>query len=496
MEVGPILGPVLGFGYHKTLDLKYEDILRLSTRDFSKEEESLIKKAFLFAEEKHKDQKRLSGDPYIVHPFETAKLTARINSDATTIAAALVHDTVETGTATLDEVKNEFGPEIAIIVNKVMDIGQIKYLGTKRHVEALRKLLVAMSKDVRILVVKFAERIHNLETLQYVYPNEQTRYAQESLEVFAPLAHRLGIRRARNKIETLAFPYAYKEEYKKTKKIADPILKHSDEKLEKAKRAILKELAKHKIKIVDISYRVKNLYNIYRKLVRKNNDMNSIFDIFAIRIVVENVENCYAILGIIQNEFKTIGGRLKDYIAQPKSNGYQSIHTTIIAPGNIPVEIQIRTREMHDFAEHGIASHVGYTESGKPKTGGQLTKNNKWINELLKWQQEDKEQFTEKVKVDFFKDRIFVRTPKGEVVELPEGSTVIDFAFAIHTDIGEHASGARINNQYKAISTKLKNGDTVFIETKKSSSPTERWLDYAKSPSTRQKIKSFLKIKH
>jgi GTP pyrophosphokinase len=407
-----------------------------------------------------------------------------------------VHDTVETGTATLEEVKKEFGPEIALIVSKVMDIGQIKYLGTKRHVEALRKLLIAMSTDVRILVVKFAERIHNLETLQYVYPNEQTRYAEESLEVFAPLAHRLGIRRARNKIETLAFPYAYKEEYKATKKLADPILKDSEEKLDRAKKAILKEVAKHKIKIVDINYRVKNLYNIYRKLERKNNDINSIYDIFAVRIVVESVEDCYVLLGIIQNEFKTMGGRLKDYIAIPKSNGYQSIHTTIISSGNVPVEVQIRTKDMHEFAEHGLASHVSYTEAGKPKAGGALTKNNKWINELLTWQKEDNEHFTEKVKVDFFKDRIFVHTPKGEVVELPEGSTVIDFAFAIHTDIGEHASGARINNQYKALSTKLKGGDTVFVETKKSSRPTEKWLDYAKSPSTRQKIKSYLKIKH
>lgn len=491
MEIRDSYMPVIVFGHNY---MNVEEILRKTSRNYTKEEESLIRKAFLFAEERHKNQKRLSGDPYFTHSYEVAVLTARINSDAITIAAALLHDTIQLGVATEEEIKNEFGDTIAFIIHRVDDISKIKYLGTKRHVEALRKMLVAMSEDIRILIIKFAERIHNLRTLEYVYPEEQYRYALESIEVYAPLAHRLGIRRARNRIEIEAFPYAYPEEYKKTKALTDPLLKDSDEKLEKARRAILKELAKNNIK-VDISYRVKNLYNIYRKLKRKNYDVNAIYDIFAIRIVVEDVADCYKILGIIQNKFQTVVGRLKDYIAIPKSNGYRSIHTTIITQGNVPIEIQIRTKEMHEEAELGIASHVSYTESGKPTAGGYFTKNNKWVKELLEWQKANQEQFNETVKTDFFKDRIFVHTPKGEVVELPEGSTVIDFAYAIHTDIGRHAVAARVNNKFKALNTKLKNGDLVLVETKKSSKPNEKWLEFAKSSSARQKIRNYLRNK-
>lgn len=460
----------------------------------NKEHQELIKRAYYFAVGAHEGQKRFSGEPYITHPIAVAQILVDLRADAETITAALLHDTVEDTTVILDEIKEKFGPQVAFLVDGVTKLGKLKYQGMERHVESLRKLFVAMAKDLRVILIRLADRLHNVRTLEHVRPDKQKRIALETLEIYAPLANRLGIWKLKGQLEDAAFPYAYPEEYKEVMKLRKTKGKESVKKLEKIYRTLSKELAAQNIKDAHIDYRIKYLYSLYLKLKRHQMDMGQIYDLSALRVIVPSLPDCYQTLGIIHSLWKPVPGRLKDYIAHPKPNGYQSIHTAIFLSDGSIAEIQIRSVKMHEAAEYGFASHLLYDESGKPKGGAKANKKVGWLQDLIEWQRhvEESGEFLTDLKTDFFQDRIFTYTPKGDVIELPKGATALDFAYAIHSDIGDHAAGATVNNKFVAMDTELKNHDLVQIEVKKTTHPSPKWLAIVRTSMAKKHIRTYL----
>ena len=458
----------------------------------SKEDIALIEKAYVFAKEAHEGQKRYSGEPYFVHVAHVGKNLATINVDAMTVAAGLLHDTIEDAEVPPSTIKKEFGEEVLQLVDGVTKLGKLRYHGVERHVESLRKFFIAMSHDVRVLLIKLADRLHNIQTLEHVPEAKRKRIALETLEIHARLADRFGMGKWKALFEDAAFPYAYPKEHAQVL----TLIKHkriADEKYaEKIHRSIQKELVANGIKTARVDYRVKNLYSLWRKLARKNMDPDNVYDILAVRVIVLSVEDCYRALGIIHKHWRPVSGRIKDYIAIPKANGYRSLHTTIFRGDGGIIEIQIRTEEMHDEAQYGIASHLAYKE--KNNSNGDIEKNVAWVKELMKWQKEvtESDEFLEHLHMDFFKNRVFVFTPKGDVIDLPEESGPIDFAYAIHSRIGDHLSGAKINGKLASIETKLKNGDIVEIETKENATPKRKWLDYTKTTMAKRHIRGYL----
>ncbi len=452
----------------------------------SKEDRELIGKAYRFAESAHSGQKRLSGEPYFNHVYEAAKILASLGMDAKTVAAGFLHDTIEDNLVKEEELQKEFGKEILFLVKGVTKLEKLEYHGVKRHTESLRKFFIATAEDVRVLIIRLADRLHNIKTLEHIRGDKRKRVALETLEIFAPLADRLGMNKLRGELEDHSFPYVYPKEYEETKEILKKKTKASEKYLEKIKRTLQKKMAEAGIKTGKVDYRIKRLYSLYKKLVRKEMNIDKVYDVVALRVVVKTVEECYKALGIIHSLWKPLPGRIKDYIALPKLNGYQSIHTTVFTGDGEIVEIQIRTEQMQKEAEYGIVSHIAY------KDGEKIKKKMPWINQTLEWQKHVSEsgEFLENLKMDFFNDRVFVFTPLGDVIDLPEGSGPIDFAYAIHTDIGGHVSGAKINNKMVPLDTKLKNGDIVEIITKEGSHPTEKWLNYVKTPLAKKSIKS------
>ena len=473
--------------------LNLREITDLVEGKLSKKEEELLTKAYIFAEKVHEGQKRMSGDPYFSHVYETAKILARLGMDTQTIAAGLLHDVLEDTKAKEIEIKKEFGDDILFLINGVTKLGTLKYRGHERHVESLRKFFVAMANDLRVVIIKFADRLHNLQTLGFIREDKRRRIAMESIEVYAPLANRLGMGKLKGEIEDAAFPYAYPKEYKEV----EELIKERKEKFEKYLTEIAgeleKELKKNKIKIVEINHRIKHKYSLYKKLLRYDMDIEKIYDIVALRVVVNTVEECYRVLGLVHAIWNPLPGRIKDYIAVPKPNGYRSIHTTIFTGSGGIAEIQIRTKEMHAEAAYGITAHFAYKENG-----GKNIKNDKskfkWIEELkdLNYAPGESKNLLEHLKMDFFNDRIFIFTPKGDVIDLPDGSCTIDFAYSIHSDIGGHISGARVNSKMSQIFTKLKNGDIVEIVTKKDAHPSSKWLEYVKTTIAKKHIRSYL----
>lgn len=462
-------------------------------------DKTLVLKAFAFADKAHAGQLRASGEPYIIHPFNTALILAEFKADAETIAAGLLHDTVEDTNVTLEDIEKEFGKQVAFMVEGVTKLGTLKYRGSNRHSESLRKLFVAMAEDIRIIMIRLADRLHNVRTLNHLPPEKQKRIALETLEIYAPLANRLGVWRLKGMLEDASFPYAFPTDYQKVVSLRKTKGKETVKRLEKVYRALQKELSARGLKDFVIDYRVKYLYSLYTKLLRKNMNIDDIYDISALRVIVKTVDECYQALGVIHNLWRPIPGRLKDYIANPKPNGYQSIHTSIFTGDGSAVEIQIRTEQMQHEAEYGIASHAIYDERGKKdkKNGGsadKLTKDMCWIEELLEWQKhiKDDEDFVSFVKDRLVHERIFVFTPKGEVVELPKEATPIDFAYAIHSDIGHHALSAKINKKMSTLDAKLKNGDLVEITTGKNSKPSKKWLDFTKTTDAKRHIRNYL----
>lgn len=469
------------------------DIFNLIEGGLNAEDRKLVEKAFTFAKKAHEGQKRMSGEPYFNHVFETAKILAKLGMDAKTISAGLLHDVLEDTPVTEEEMQKEFCEEIVFLVKGVTKLGHLKYRGHERHVESLRKFFVAMANDLRVVIIKLADRMHNLSTLEFVKPEKQARIALESIEVHAPLANRLGMGKLKGEIEDAAFPYAFPKEYAKTEEIIREQKDLYDKYLNEITEELKKELKKNNIQVCEISSRVKHKYSLYKKLLRYDMDISKIYDVVALRVVVESIEDCYRVLGIIHSIWRPLPGRIKDYIAVPKPNGYRSLHTTIFTGSGGMAEIQIRTREMHSEAAYGIAAHFAYKENGDKKARDDKSKF-EWIEELtaLKEVANEPKKFIEHLKTDFFNDRIFIFTPKGDVLDLPDGSSPIDFAYSIHTDIGNHIAGAKINGKMSQIYSKLKNGDIVEIITKENSSPTSKWLDHTKSTIAKKHIRSYL----
>lgn len=481
---------------------------------------ALIKKAYAFAEAAHEGQKRKSGEPYVNHSFATAKNIAELGMGAVTVSAGLLHDVIEDTLVTAEEMEKEFGNEIRFLVEGVTKLGKIRYQGTTRHSESLRKLFVAMSQDIRVLIVKLCDRLHNMQTLEFIPKEKQLRIAKETLEIYAPIAYRLGIRKLNRELEDLSFRYVFPAEYLEISKLVKQRQGVETLPLEKFSKSLKKELAKEKFFDFQIDYRLKGLYSLYKKLKRKEMSMEKIHDLLALRLIVPTVSDCYRVLGIVHSAWRPLPGRIKDYIAFPKPNGYQSLHTTIFTgDGNI-IEIQIKTAEMYDEAEYGIASHISYKQNGDRKSKKKIANPNlswvrkiiptrenwnektspknklfnlddvpHWVKDLVEYQQEaEDDEFFDDVKSDFFEERIFVFTPKGDVIDLPRNSSVIDFAFTIHTDIGSKMSGATVNGKFVAITTILKNGDRVEIETKKSAKPSAKWLEHCITTMAKRRI--------
>ncbi|MDP3995179.1 MAG: RelA/SpoT family protein, partial [bacterium] len=432
---------------------------------------------------------RRNGEPYINHPLETAKTLARYRMDQDTIVAGLLHDVPEDTDKTLADVKKEFGPDVARLVEGITKLGKLKYRGIERYLENLRKMFVAMASDIRVIFIKFADRLHNLETLAALPAAKRERIARETLEIYAPIANRLGMWQLKGKLEDLSFQYLYPEECAALYSALEKNFSERDAILKAMCADIAAELKSEKIKAVEISGRTKDMWSLFKKMQTHNNELHRIHDIVALRVVVPTIADCYKVLGVIHSKWKPLPNRFKDFIAQPKPNGYQSLHTTIFSEYGKNLEVQIKTPAMHQAAEYGIAAHWHYDEKGSIT----LDKNLDWVQDLGKWQQEikDSKQYLDTLKIDVFQDRIFVFTPKGDVIDLPESSTPVDFAYHIHTQIGDKATAARINNQIASLDTPLKSGDMVEIVVEKNrKGPNRDWLKFVKTRAARDKIRA------
>ncbi|MFA6027535.1 MAG: RelA/SpoT family protein [Patescibacteria group bacterium] len=473
--------------------MKYEELEEKIKMHNPNADMEKIKRAFDFTEAAHQGQLRKSGEPYINHPIAVAYKLADMDMDSTTIVAGLLHDVPEDTKKTLKDIKNEFGDDVALLVDGITKLGQVKYRGMEKYIENLRKMFVAMAADIRVIVIKFADRIHNLETLSFLPPNKQQRIALESLEIYAPIANRLGMGEIKGALEDLSFPYLYPKEYDWIQERIAARRKEKAKSLQLFINDLEEQLKKNNIPYYSIHGRAKHLYSLYHKLLLHNKDITKIYDLVAIRIIVPTIAHCYECLGILHQYCKPLKGRIKDYIAQPKPNGYQSLHTTVFTGTGDIVEIQIRTKEMHYEAEYGIAAHWSYKDK-KIDIKDKIH----WVSELSKTMrepmEETEEKFLESLKLDVFQNRIYVFTPKGDVLELPEDATPVDFAYRIHTDIGHYCAGAKINDQISALETKLKSGDVVeiFVD-KKRSGPAEDWLIFVKTSNAKKHIKTFLR---
>lgn len=451
----------------------------------------MVQLAYEFAKNAHAGQKRATGADYIQHSLGTAQNLADMELSTPMIIAGLLHDVPEDTDYTLEDVKQEFGEDVYQIVKGITKLSNIKYRGMERYVENLRKMFIAMAEDIRVVLVKFADRLNNLQTLYALPANKQKRIALESLEIYAPIANRLGIGELQSKIEDTAFKYSYPEEYSWVEQLVKKRSPIKQKTLTGMIKKVRTRLRKENVEFIDIYGRNKHYYSLYRKLLRFNRDINQIYDLVAMRIIVKNVADCYAVLGIIHNLWKPVKGRIKDYIAQPKPNGYQSLHTAVFGDNNEIVEFQIRTEQMAEQAEYGVAAHWNYKEENKKK---KPLREVEWVSELVKWVKEvkDNEHFLEGVKIDVFQNRIFVFTPQGDVIDLPEGATPVDFAYNIHSDIGDKTSRSLINNTQVSLDTKLKNGDMVQIVTDKNrKGPNPEWLKFVKTRVARSRITAY-----
>lgn len=475
--------------------MKKEELFECISEQLPDADLNLIERAFVYAEHAHEGQYRKSGAPYFDHPKATAYKLAMLRMDDAAVAAGLLHDVPEDTNFTLRDLKKEFGSEIAFLVEGVTKLGQLKYRGKQRYIENLRRMFVAMAKDIRVIVIKFADRTHNLETLAALAPEKQRRIALESLEIYAPIANRLGMGDVKGQIEDLAFPYVYPEEYAWLIKTITNTRRQKERYLRKFQKEVEHMMQDHHIPFISVHGRAKHLYSLYKKLLHHNRDLTKIHDLVALRIVVEDVARCYETLGIIHKFCTPLKGRIKDYIAQPKPNGYQSLHTTVFTADGEIVEIQIRTREMHEEAEFGIAAHWHYKETPKTKISREKYA---WVEQLAKLQKEikDEEQYLESLKIDIFQTRIFVFTPRGDVIDLPEDATPIDFAYHIHTDIGHTMSKAKVNDIVVPLNHKLKSGDVIEITVNKNQAgPSEQWLSFVNTHSAKRHIQAYLNKK-
>ncbi|MEA4870743.1 MAG: bifunctional (p)ppGpp synthetase/guanosine-3',5'-bis(diphosphate) 3'-pyrophosphohydrolase [Christensenella sp.] len=478
--------------------MQAQELVQEFSKKYTPEQTELFSRAVDFACQTHAAQLRESGEPYIIHPLEVAKLVMDMGMDAASVTAAVLHDVVEDGdNVTIESVEDKFGAEIAKLVDGVTKLtksGQQTYITKKQEQsENLRKLFLAIAADVRVVIIKLADRLHNMRTLAYCNPYKRARKAKETLEVYAPLAHRFGMGAIKGEMEDLSFMYLMPEEYADISRQFREKQAERQETLDNAKRIIGEELAAAGIE-ASISGRPKHLYSVYRKMQRQNSSINEIYDLIAIRVIVDSVNDCYAALGVIHAGWKPLPGRFKDYIATPKPNMYRSLHTTLLAPNGIPFEVQIRTKEMHKTAEFGIAAHWMYKEGRNVQS--LLDKKTSWLRQVIEAKDttEDSKEFVDSIMKDFLGEYVFVLTPKGEIIDLPRGSTPLDFAYRIHTNIGHHTQGAKINGALVRLDYKLKTNDVVEIVTSNSQTgPSLDWLKIVKTQAARNKIRQWFK---
>ncbi len=473
--------------------IRFEDLLE-KVRDYNPDGDvELLRRAYVFSALEHKGQVRHSGEPYLVHPLEVATILAEMKMDAVTIAAGLLHDVVEDTLTTTERIQQTFGAEVAHLVEGVTKISAITFSSSEeRQAENFRKMLLAMVDDIRVILVKLADRLHNMRTLSFLSEERRLRIAQETLDIYAPIANRLGMSKVKNELEELAFRFLEPEAYDALKARVERRRKASEGIVDDLRRTVIGKLQEAQVPVVTVDGRTKRLYSIHQKLRRQKIDLDRVYDFMALRIVTKTIRDCYAALGIIHQTWSPVPGRIKDFIAMPRPNGYQSLHTSVISEDGFPFEVQIRTEEMHLRAEEGIAAHWKYKEGrvGAERDEPYFV----WLRQLLEWQQEvhDPQEFIQHLKIDLYPEEVYTFTPKGQVKPLPRGATPVDFAYTIHTDVGHQCVGARVNGRMVPLRTPLKNGDIVEIVTQKNHRPSRDWLNFVATSRARNKIKQSL----
>jgi guanosine-3',5'-bis(diphosphate) 3'-pyrophosphohydrolase len=472
--------------------IRLEDILAKVEKHHPSDNLEMIRRAYIFSAKEHKGQVRASGEPYLTHPLEVSNLLAEMKMDAVTVSVGLLHDVVEDTLVSLEDVEKLFGAEVAHIVDGVTKISQIKFTSNEaKQAENFRKMLLAMTDDIRVIMVKFADRLHNMRTLQYLAAERRDAIARETMEIYAPLANRLGMGKMRGELEDLAFSYLDARSYDELKQVVERKRKQHEAFLAEVTKMVEAKMQEHAIPCYTES-RIKRLYSVYAKLKKQKISVDQVFDLLAIRIITDSVKNCYAALGVIHNTWRPVPGRIKDFIAMPRPNGYQSLHTSVIAGGQ-SFEVQIRTAEMHLIAEEGIAAHWKYKD-GKLVADDREDQRINWLRHLVEWQQEMKDpaDFLSTLKVDLYPEEVYTFTPKGKVIALPRDATPVDFAYSIHTEVGHSCVGAKINGRIVPLKTKLKNGDIVEIVTQPGHTPSRDWLSLVKTSRARNKIRHWL----
>ncbi len=475
--------------------IRYEDLAEKVLANHPEAPMEMVQRGYVVSAKYHKGQLRMNGEPYLTHPIEVANILAELKLDAVTVTAGLLHDVLEDTLMSPEELRKQFGEEVYQIVDGVTKISQVQFTSRQeKQAENFRKMLLAMVGDIRVLFLKLADRLHNMRTLQYLAPESRERISRETLEIYAPLAHRLGMARIRGELEDLAFSFLDPAAYQNTVALIEARRAVSEDFIREAKETITAELVEHKIP-ARLESRIKRIYGVYNKMRRQKITIDEVYDFIAIRVITDTVRNCYTILGILHNLWKPVPGRIKDYIAIPRPNLYQSLHTSVIGKSGQPFEIQIRTQEMHRVAEEGIAAHWKYKEG---KTGAvEGEEQFRWLRQLIDAQSEikDAREFLTSLKVDLYPDEVYCFTPKGEVITLPRDATPIDFAYAIHSEVGHRCAGAKVNSRIVPLRHKLKNGEVVEIITSKDASPSRDWLAFVKTPRARSKIKKWVNQK-
>jgi guanosine-3',5'-bis(diphosphate) 3'-pyrophosphohydrolase len=482
-----------GAGAPREIMIRFEDLLERVRGYTSDEEREFLRRAYVFSALEHKGQVRHSGEPYLVHPLEVASILAEMRLDPVAIAAGLLHDVVEDTLTTIEKIQEHFGPEVAHVVEGVTKISAIPFSSSEeRQAENFRKMLLAMVDDIRVILVKLADRLHNMRTLSHIPEDRQMRIAQETIDIYAPIANRLGMSRMKNELEELSFKYLDAPGYQGLSAKVESRRQAAEVEIEDLKKTITAKLQEAQVPLKAVDGRLKRLYSIHQKLKRQRIELDQVYDFVAIRIITDSVKDCYAALGIIHQTWSPVPGRIKDFIAMPRPNGYQSLHTSVISERGFPFEVQIRTEEMHRHAEEGIAAHWKYKEG---RIGDHRDERYfQWMRQLLEVQQEvrDPHEFIQNLKVDLYPEEVYIFTPKGQVKAFPRGATPIDFAYAIHTDIGHQCVGARVNGKMVPLRTRLRNGDIVEIMTSTGHKPSRDWLNFVVTPRARNKIKHFV----